>query len=158
MTRLLKILVFLAVFFAALLVGHQNATAAFRSYELEAKLPTPVPVFCTDNIRGPAFALIYQREIYLDSTDCQSLLYATPSWTDGHGGQSWALHAHTLLHEWVHVAFQSYDEKRVECIANNAMTYWLATYWALTGKSLHEISKASTVYSAYAPLPCEWTS
>ena len=59
--KLLKILVFLAIFFAALLVGHQNVNAAFRSYELEAKLPTAVPVFCTDNIRGPAYALIYRR-------------------------------------------------------------------------------------------------
>jgi len=154
MTRLLKILVFLAVFAAALFIGHQNATAAFRSYELEAKLPTAVPVFCTDNIHGPAYALIYKREIYLDSTDCQSLLYATPSWTDGHGGQSWALHAHTLLHEWVHVAFQSYDEKRVECIAYGAYRYWLGTYWGLNAAKAQAFYLATTTYSAYTPLGC----
>jgi hypothetical protein len=153
-TRVLKIVVFLAVFFAALLIGHQNATAAFRSYELEAKLPTRVPVFCTDNIHGPAYALIYQREIYLDSTDCQSLLHATPSWTDGHGGQSWALHAHTLLHEWVHVAFQSYDEKRVECIAYGAYRYWLGAYWGLNAAKAQAFYAATTTYSAYAPLGC----
>jgi len=153
-TRLFKILVFLAVFFAALLIGHQNATAAFRSYELEAKLPTAVPVFCTDNIRGPAYALIYQREIYLDSTDCQSLLHSTPSWTDGNGGQSWALHAHTLLHEWVHVAFQSYDEKRVECITYSAYRYWLGAYWGLGVEQSQKFYLATTTYSAYAPLGC----
>jgi hypothetical protein len=153
MTRLLKFTLFALAFIAALLVGHQNAQAAtFRSAELEAKLPTPVPVFCTDNTSA-SYALIVEREIYLDAPTCQSLLHGKPS-TDGRGGYSWAQDAHTLLHEWVHVAFQTWDEKRVECISYGAYRYWLGVYWGMTAKSVQVMYRATTVFSFYAPLGC----
>jgi hypothetical protein len=152
--NLLKLAIAGLIFYLALTLGAHNANAAFRSYQLEAKLPTAVPVFCTDNINGPGYALIWQREIYLDSTDCQSLLNNKPSSTDGHGGQSWALHAHTLLHEWVHVAFQTWDEKRVECITYSVYRYWLHAYWNLSAPTALTFYRATAIYSPYAPLGC----
>jgi hypothetical protein len=152
-TRLLKFALATAVFVAALLVGHQNAHAAtFRSAELEAKLPTAVPVFCTDNTSA-SYALIAEREIYLDAPTCQSLLHDKPG-TDGHGGYSWAQNAHTLLHEWWHVQFQEHNEKRTECGAYAVYRYWLGAYWGLSVKTSQAMYRATTVFSFYAPLGC----
>jgi hypothetical protein len=147
--RLARFLVFAVLIF--LVVSQAAQAATFRSPALEAKLPTPVPVFCTDNTSA-SYALIVEREIYLDAPTCQSLLHGKPS-TDGHGGYSWAQNAHTLLHEWVHVAFQTWDEKRVECIAYGAYRYWLGAYWGITGKRAGSMYRA-TLFSFYAPLGC----
>lgn len=152
MTRLLKLALAVAVFIAALLIGHQNARAAdVRTPALEAKLPTPVPVFCTTNTSA-SYALIVEREIYLDAPTCQSLLHGTPS-TDGHGGYSWAQNVHTLYHEWWHVQFQERNEQRTECGTYATYRYMLRTFWGIGGQQAEAMYRA-TLFSFYAPLGC----
>ena len=134
-----------AMLLAVLLLG-------VRSPELEAKLPTPVPVYCTQNTSA-SYALIPEREIYLDSPTCQSLLHDKPS-VDGHGGYSWAQNAHTLYHEWWHVAFQEYNEKQTECGAYAVYRYMLVTRWGFSASQAQAFYSATWVFSPYAPLPC----
>jgi hypothetical protein len=144
---------FLVLAILTFLVVSQAAQAAsFRSPELEAKLPTAVPVFCTDN-SSASYALIAEREIYLDAPTCQGLLHGKPS-AVGNGGYSWAQNAHTLLHEWWHVQFQERNEKRTECGAYATYRYWLTTYWGLNGRTAQQFYSATAVFSPYAPLGC----
>src|SRR5437763_17206745 len=74
----------------------------YRSYALEAKLPTPVAVYCTQNTSW-SFAVLHDRQIFLAKAACDSLLHGKPSDAGTATSYPWSLWAHTLYHEWWHV-------------------------------------------------------
>jgi hypothetical protein len=146
-TRLLKFALFAAAFLAALMVGHHNANAAlYRSHALEAKLPTAVTVFCTDNT-NLSYAMIWQREIYLDSNTCAALTGA-----ESHISVERA--AHTLYHEWWHVAFRETNEKFTECGTYATFRYMLRTFWGRSARDAERLYRFTTTWSPYSPLGC----
>lgn len=97
---------------------------AVESPLLEAKLPTAVRVFCTRNTNW-SFALLQEREIYLDLNTCAALQNQPSQYSFG-------LAAYTLFHEWWHIAFQETDEQNTDLGALTVMRYLLRTYWGMT--------------------------
>ena len=149
---MVKTVIFLLLFFAALLIGHHNAQAStypgsVRTPALEAKLPTPVAVYCTQNT-NLSFAMLTAGEIYLDLNTCGALL----------GGQStisFERAAHNFLHEWWHVAAQETDEKLTECGAYASFRYLLVRYWHVKPRVAQRMYEATWLWSPYSPLPCK---
>ena len=137
MTRLLKILVFLAVFFAALLIGHQNANASYwpgtEQPQLEAKLPTHVRVYCaTEDIPNTyGWTWLATPEIYLSAAACADL---------ANGNYAYAYFA--LYHEWWHQAFRETNESKTNTGAMAVFRYMLRHYWGF------DAYKAQSFYDA----------
>jgi hypothetical protein len=119
---------------------------AVETPTLEAKLPTQVKVFCTQNT-GYSFAVLADHEVYLDLNTCSALL-RRPS------AVSFATAADTLYHEWWHVAFQETNEKFTECGAYAVLRYVLRRYWGLTKRAAQKAYEQAWGWSPYAPLPC----
>jgi hypothetical protein len=137
MTRLLKILVFAAVFVAALFIGHQNATASYwpgtEQPQLEAKLPTHVRVYCaTQNVPGAdGWTWLTVPEIYLTPEVCAEL-------ADGNFAYAYMV----LYHEWWHQAFHTTNESNTNTGALTIYRYMLRHYWGF------DAYKAQTFYDS----------
>ena len=128
MSRLLKLALFLAVFFVALLIGHQNATAATKANWADVRLDSiataisghPVRVYCENdpvawaNGLGPGawgytfpphfnpgLPPEYQNTIWVHPTIC-ALLHGILDNRDSIDWAPAALAIHVLVHESFH--------------------------------------------------------
>ena len=137
MPRLLKLALALAVFFVALLIGHQNATASYwpgtEQPQLEQKLPTHVRVYCaTQEYPGAAgWTWLAIPEIYLSAETCTEL---------ANGNFAYAYMV--LIHEWWHQAFQESNESKTNTGAMAVYRYMLRHYWGF------DAYKAQSFYDA----------
>lgn len=116
---------------------------AVRNPFLEAHLPTPVKVFCTQNTNW-SFAMLQDREIYLDINTCAAL--------QGQPSQyAFERAAEVLYHEWWHVAFQETNEDHTEEGCYAILRYALRTYWGLTPAQAQADYAEAVQYSPYHP-------
>lgn len=123
-----------------------TAVAGVRAPQLEAKLPTPVAVYCTENT-SYSYAAIADRAVYIGRDICDAL--------EGHPSpQSFARAEHTLYHEWTHVAFRLTDEKQTECVTYSMERYALRRFWRLSARVAQAAYQQNWLWSLYAPLPC----
>lgn len=129
---------------------------AVEAPTLEAKLPTPARVYCTQNT-GYNFAMIRDREIYLGVDTCHALLDEEPS-LDGHGWLTWAWYAKALYHEWWHVAFKETNEGQTVCGAEAVYRYALRTFWGFSARRAQAFYNVAVMYSPYDPVPCKPTA
>jgi hypothetical protein len=135
-------------------VAQGQTSAGVRTAELEAMLPTAVPVYCTDSDGSYAFADFPAGGIHLAGWVCELLLHGQPGDVYERLQMPWAIAVHTLYHEWWHVAFHEHDEKLTDCGAWSIFPYVLQRYWHLTAQEAQELFEVYGYRSAYAPLPC----
>ena len=131
------------VLVASLAFVYPGAVAA---PSLEARLPTPVPVYCTQST-SHSYAMLQEPGIYLGHDVCVRLL-----------GQESPLAmsraAEVLYHEWWHVAFQETDERATECGTYSMLRYALRHFWGMSRARAQELYVEAFQWSPYAPLPC----
>jgi hypothetical protein len=108
---------------------------AFRSRELEAKLPTPVTVICNETKAAGGYAVLSTRTVYLDAKVCSTLLRHKPGlWAFSTSRMPWAMAAQILYHEWWHVAFQTTDEANTDCGTRAIYRNVLRRFWGLRSR------------------------
>jgi hypothetical protein len=109
-----------------------------RVPELEAKIPTGIEVYVTDNIKTN-YAAPWAKQIFLMPSVCDQLM-SKPS-TDF----MWAYSAYALYHEWWHDAFNEYDEENTDTGAITILRSMLRKYWGLSEE------EAQAIYDVIAP-------
>ena len=116
--------IFLVAALAALVwtgVAQAQMWPGVENTGLEAKLPTPVKVYCaTQEMPGAAgWTWLQAPEIYLSRETCADLTNNVP----------YAYSYLTFYHEWWHQAFRETSESRTNTGAMAILRYALRHYW-----------------------------